>query len=135
MRTVLAFLVSPLFGLGVFALVWAAPLLPRAGQDPELLPKAWGLLMGWALPAYPLVLVLSIPLYLEIRASLGWNGWTTVLAAVAIYFVVFPALGMLWVDFGALLGAWTDWLGLLAAALVHAGIFLGVAPPHHRDTV
>ncbi|KPV39195.1 hypothetical protein AN478_13040 [Thiohalorhabdus denitrificans] len=132
MRTIFAFLVSPLAGVTVFFMVWLASGLAMNWTDgggSSLAPE--DPVPAWALGAYPVVLLLSVPLFLEIRAAIGWTFWSLFVAAVAVYPSVLLLLGYAGVEFHSLMRGWPDWLGVVVAALVHAELFLGII--HSRE--
>ena len=135
MRTAFEFMVAPLVGVLVFGAVWLVTGLVAGGPMAEEEKRAGGLVPDWALGAYPVVLLLSIPLFLEIRSVVGWSRPSLMIAAAAVYPSVVLLLGYAGVEFHSLLRGWPDWLGVLLAAAVHAEIFLGIARSEERHYV
>ena len=127
MRTAFAFMVAPLLGVAVFGGMWLAGGLWLGGAFAEEALRAGSFVPDWALGAYPVVLLLSIPLFLEIRAVVGWNRPSLFIAAVAVYPSVVLLLGYAGVEFHSLLRGWSDWLGVVAAAAAHAQVFYAIA--------
>lgn len=127
MRTAFAFMVAPLLGCTVFGVIWLVAGLLAGGTMAEEAMRAGSFVPDWALGAYPVVLLLSIPLFLELRAALGfWNRPSLIVAAAAVYPSVVLLLGYAGVEFHTLLRGWADWIGVLVAASVHAETFLGI---------
>ncbi|HKJ87488.1 MAG TPA: hypothetical protein VKA48_03180 [Gammaproteobacteria bacterium] len=134
MRTIFAFLVSPLAGLTVFFMVWLGAGIAVDWTGPGDLTLAPDQpIPAWALGAYPVVLLLSIPLFLEIRAAVGWTTWPLFFAASAVYPSVLLLLGYAGVEFHSLMRGWPDWIGVLLAALVHAELFQGIVHPQQKN--
>lgn len=128
MRTLFAFLLAPAAGLAVFTLVWAAPEIQLARGGPQI-----GLTMErftpvWLIPAYILLLVLSVPLFRELRTVFGWTGSSTTIGALLIYGLTAAGLGVAMGGLTTLLPDWPQWLGLVSASLVHAAVFLSFRP-------
>jgi len=130
MRKVLAFLLAPAAGLAVFALVLSSPELQVARSDAGL--RLQGVPEAGLLLAYFLVLLLSVPVFREVRAGFGWTGVTTGISALVVYFLAFLVLGYSGIGSGRLLAGWPEGLGLFSAALVHAAVFLSFRPGEKR---
>ncbi|MFA9460653.1 hypothetical protein [Thiohalorhabdus methylotrophus] len=134
MRTFFAFLVSPLAGITVFFMVWLlAGMAVEWADTGEATLAPDKPLPAWALAAYPVVLLLSIPLFLEIRAAVGWTTGSLFFAAAAAYPSVLLLLGYAGVEFHSLMRGWPDWLGVLVAALVHAELFQGIVHSQQKN--
>lgn len=130
MRKVLAFLLAPAAGLAVFALVLSSPELQVARGDAGL--HLQGVPTAGLLLAYLLVLLLSVPVFQEVRAGFGWTGLTTAVAAGVVYVLAFLVLGYTEMGSGRFLAGWPEALGLFSASLVHAAVFLSFRPGEKR---
>lgn len=130
MRKFLAFALAPAAGLGVFTLVLASPELQvahgAAGFHLDPVPPT-GIVL-----AYLAVLLISVPVFREVRAGFGWTGWSTSIAALVVYSLAFAGLSHLpggGIDF---LRGWPEWVGLVSGALVHSAVFLSFRPGTKR---
>ncbi|MFB6261503.1 MAG: hypothetical protein ABEK42_12705, partial [Thiohalorhabdaceae bacterium] len=75
-----------------------------------------------------LLLVLSVPLFRELRTVFGWTGSSTTIGALLIYGLTAAGLGVAMGGLTTLLPDWPQWLGLVSASLVHAAVFLSFRP-------
>ncbi|MEF8794048.1 hypothetical protein [Thiohalorhabdus sp.] len=128
MRTLFAFLIAPAAGLAVFTLVWAAPEIQLARGGPKIALAVDHITPVWLVPAYILLLVMSVPLFRELRTVFGWTGPSTTIGALLIYGLTAAGLGVALGGLGTLLPGWSQWLGLVSASLVHAAVFLSFRP-------
>ncbi|HKJ70873.1 MAG TPA: hypothetical protein VKA55_03900 [Gammaproteobacteria bacterium] len=128
MRTLLAFLLAPAAGLAVFTLVWAAPEIQIARGAPALDVAAGRLTPVWLAPAYLVILILSVPVFRELRTVFGWTAGSTAVGALLVYGLSVAGLGVAQGGLDALLPHWPQWVGLGGAALVHAAVFLSFRP-------
>ena len=128
MRALLAFLIAPAAGLAVFTLVWAAPEIQLARGGAQVEVPLGRLTPIWLVPAYLLILILSVPIFRELRTVFGWNGPSAAFGGVLVYALVAGALSVALGGPSALLPGWPQWLGLGCAALVHAAVFLSFRP-------
>lgn len=128
MRTLLAFVLAPAAGLAVFTLVWAAPEIQMARGGPQLGVPSGPLAPTWLAPAYLLVLLLSVPVFRELRTVFGWTAGSAVLGAGLVYALAAVGLGAVMGELVTLLPDWPQWVGLACAALAHAAVFLSFRP-------
>jgi len=134
MRPALAYLLAPLAGLVLFAAIWSLPLLPYGGTGPVAMGKVWSMALGIVVPAFVLVLALSLGVMLWVRARFGGAWWAALAAGVGLYLAAFALLA---VRFGfATVFANPYWLGgLLAGGVLHGAVFRAVVGPgraaHH----
>jgi hypothetical protein len=127
MRVALTILIPPLAGLAAFAAVWMAPYL--AGTPlPHGAPSLGALFAAWAIPVYPLALVLGLPVLAGALMAPRWAGVITLAGMLAIYAASFALIGVAWVGVATLLGGVPQWLALGAAAVVHTLAYLGLRP-------
>ena len=132
MRALFAFLLAPAAGLAVFTLVWAAPEIQMARGGPHLAVPTGRLPPVWLIPAYLVILVLSVPVFRELRTVFGWTGGSAAFGALAVYALTVAGLGVALGGLGAMLPGWPQWIGLFCAALVHAAVFLSFRPGQRR---
>lgn len=128
MRTLFAFLIAPVAGLAVFTLVWAAPEIQLARGGPSIDVPVERLPPVWLIPAYLLILVLSVPLLRELRTVFGWTLLSATAGALLVYGLTAGGLGVALGGLAVLLPGWPQWLGLICAAMVHAAVFLSFRP-------
>lgn len=131
MRAALAYLIAPIVGMLLFLAVWLVPLLPYAGDDPDFLGKVWSLARGIVVPAFVLVLALSLGVMYGVRARFGGAWWAAVSGGLVLYLAAFALLA---VRFGfATVFANPFWIGgLLAGGLVHGLVFRAAVGPGRR---
>lgn len=131
MRAALAYLIAPVAGMGLFLAVWSLPLVYYAGGDPAFLGKLWSVALGIVVPAFVLVLALSLGVMYGIRARFGGAWWAAVGGGLVLYLAAFALLA---VRFGfATVFANPFWLGgLLAGGLVHGLVFRAAVGPGRR---
>lgn len=123
----LTILLPPLTGLIAFGVIWLAPYLagaPVPGDGRSL----GALFAAWAIPVYPLALVLGLPVLAGALAAPRWAGVLTLLGMLAVYALTFFLIGVAWVGGASLLGGMPQLLALGAAAVVHTVVLLGVRP-------
>jgi hypothetical protein len=128
MRTLLAFLLAPAAGLAVFTLVWAAPEIQMARGGPQLWVPKGHLTPVWLAPAYILVLLLSVPVFRELRTVFGWTAASAVMGAAIVYGLVAGGLAVAMGGLATLFPDWPQWVGLGCAMLAHAAVFLSFRP-------
>ena len=128
MRAVMAYLLAPVAGLLVFAAIWASPLLAYARPDVDFLGLVWAIAGGIVVPAFAVVLALSLGVMFLVRARFGGSWWAAAGGGVALYLAAFALLGM---HFGfARIFANPYWLaGLLLGGLLHGLVFRGLVGP------
>jgi len=128
MRLALSILLPPLVGSIAFAAVWLTPFLTGMRELPEGSATLGTLFAAWAIPIYPLVTVLHLPVF-----AVGW-AWpraavaTQFLGMLAIYTGSLVLMGVAWVGVAMLLGDWLQWFGLGVASAAHTIAFLGLRP-------
>lgn len=126
MRLALTIVMPPLAGLVAFALVWLAPYLAGAPLPGGV--SLGALLAAWAIPIFPLVLVLGLPVLAGALLAPRWAGVITLAGMLAIYAGSFALIGVAWVGVATLLGGMPQWLALGAGSVVHTLVFLGLRP-------
>lgn len=131
MRAAAAYLIAPVVGMGLFLAVWSLPLLPYAGEDPAFLVQAWTRATAIVVPAFVLVLALSLGVMFGVRARFGGSWWASVGGGVLLYGVAFAILA---VRFGvATVFTNPFWLGgLVIGGLVHGLVFRAAVGPGRR---
>jgi hypothetical protein len=131
LRPLLAYLIAPLAGLALFTAVWALPVTPYAGADAAYLGQLGRLALGIVVPAFVLVLALSLGVMYGVRARFGGAWWAAAAGGLATYLAAFALLAL---KLGfATVFANPFWLGgLLAGGLVHGLVFRGVVGPDRR---
>ncbi|HKJ70874.1 MAG TPA: hypothetical protein VKA55_03905 [Gammaproteobacteria bacterium] len=127
MRLTLTVLVPPLAGLAAFGVIWLAPYLAGSAVPGEGL-SLGALFAAWAIPVYPLALVLGLPVLGAARLAPRWAGIITLAGMLAIYAATFVLIGITWMGVATLLGGTPQWLALGAAAVVHTVVYLGLRP-------
>ena len=132
MRALLAFLLAPVAGLAVFTLVWAAPEIQLARGDAHLAVAPGRLTPVWLLPAYLLILILSVPVLRELRTVFGWTGVSVAAGALVVYGATALGLSVAMGGLASLLPAWPQWVGLFCGALVHTAVFLSFRPGERK---
>lgn len=132
MRMTLSILLPPLAGLAVFALVWAAPYLAGIRELSRPGIALGPLVAAWAIPIYPLVAVIHLPVF---AAAQAWPSAAWALRPVLMLGVLSGCLALIgsaWGGVGTLIGAWPDWVALASAALVDTLVFLFLRPRTER---
>ncbi|MEF8794049.1 hypothetical protein [Thiohalorhabdus sp.] len=125
MRFALTLLLPPLAGLAAFGVVWLAPYLAGSFDPPE--GQSLGTLFAaWAIPVYPLALVLGLPVVAGAFSAPRWSAAITLAGMLGVYALTFFLIGVAWVGVGSLLGGVHQWLALGAGAVVHMVVFLGL---------
>ena len=131
MRPILAYLLAPLAGLALFTAIWALPVVSVAGADAAFLGQLGGLAMGVVVPAFVLVLALSLGVMYVVRARFGGAWWAAMAGGLATYLAAFALLALR-LGFATVF-ANPYWLGgLIAGGLVHGLVFRGVVGPGRR---
>lgn len=129
MRPVLAYLLAPLAGLLVFLAVWSLPLLPYARPDAAFLGLVWAVAAGIVVPAFVLVLALSLAAMFLVRRRFGGSWGAAVASGVVLHAAAFALLAAVRLGFATVF-ANPYWLGgLLAGGAVHGLVFRAVVGP------
>jgi hypothetical protein len=131
MRIALAVLVPPLAGLVAFGAIWLAPYVTGAAVPGKGL-SLGNLFAAWAIPVYPLALVLGLPVLAAALLAPRWAGAITLAGMLGIYALTFFLIGVAWVGVANLMGGTPQWLALGAAAVVHTVTYLGLRPMPRR---
>jgi len=128
MRAVIAYLLAPLAGLLVFVGVWASPLVAYARPDADFLGLIWAMVGGIVVPAFAVVLALSLGVMFLVRARFRGAWWASAGGGMALYLAAFALLA-LEVGFARVF-ANPYWLtGLLLGGLVHGLAFRALVGP------
>ncbi|MFA9460656.1 hypothetical protein [Thiohalorhabdus methylotrophus] len=128
MRLMLSILVPPVAGLAAFGLLWVGPFLAGIRHLPADSYSLGALFAAWAIPVYPLVTVLHLPVFL---AAWWWPrvaGPIQFLGMIGIYTGSFALIGVAWMGVSLLIGSWHQWVALGTASALHAGAFLNLRP-------
>jgi len=126
-RLALAILVPPLAGVVAFAVLWMAPYLVGGGS-PVADASLGSVFAAWAIPVYPLVLVLGLPALAGSLMAPRWAGIITLAGMLAVYAGSFALIGIAWVGVATLLGGLPQWLALGGAVVAHTLAYLGLRP-------
>ena len=127
MRLTLAILLPPLAGLVAFGVIWLAPYLTGAAEPGKGL-SLGSLFAAWAIPVYPLALVLGLPVLAAALLAPRWAGIVTLAGMLGVYVLTFFLIGVAWVGVANLLGGTAQWLALGAATVVHTLAYLLLRP-------
>jgi hypothetical protein len=127
MRLALTILVPPLAGLAAFGVIWLAPYLAGSAVPGKGL-SLGSLFAAWAIPVYPLALVLGLPVLAAALLAPRWAGLITLVGMLGVYALTFFLIGVAWVGVANLLGGTPQWLALGAATVVHTVVYLGMRP-------
>ena len=104
MRLALAILLPPLAGLAAFGAIWLAPYLSGVAV-PEGGLSLGALFAAWAIPVYPLALVLGLPVLAAALLRPRWAGAITLGGMVGVYALTFFLIGVAWVGVDTLLAS------------------------------
>ena len=128
MRPLLAYLIAPLAGVAVFALVWGLPLLPAVAGQPGSVARVGAAAAGILVPAFVLALALSLAVMFAVRARFGGAWWPAAAGGVVLYLAVFALLALR-VGFATVFTG-PFWLaGLVAGGVVHGLAFRALVGP------
>jgi len=128
MRLALTILLPPLAGLIAFGIVWLGPSLVSGTPEPAEGRSLGAVLAAWAIPVYPLALVLGLPVLAGALAAPRWEAALTLVGMLGVYALTFFLIGVAWVGVANLLVGLVQWLALGAGAVVHMVVFLGLRP-------
>ncbi|HKJ70875.1 MAG TPA: hypothetical protein VKA55_03910 [Gammaproteobacteria bacterium] len=122
MRPALAYLLAPVAGLAVFAAGWFLPMLPSALRDFGILAELATMAVGILVPAFVLVLGLSLGVMFWVRARFAGSWPAAAGGGVVLYLAAFALLAL---RVGpATVFANPYWVGgLLAGGLAHGLVF------------
>lgn len=135
MRAAAAYLIAPIVGMLLFLAVWSLPLLPYAWEDAGFLGEAWIMATDIVVPAFVLVLALSLGAMFGVRARFGGAWWAAAGGGLLVYLAAFAVLAVRF-GFATVFGN-PFWLGgLVAGGLVHGLVFRAmVGPRQSRGSV
>ncbi|MEF8794050.1 hypothetical protein [Thiohalorhabdus sp.] len=131
MRAFLSYLIAPIGGILAFLTVWSVPLLPYADNGLHFFGQAWSLAATIVVPAFVLVLTLSLGVMFGVRARFGGAWWAAMGGGLLLYSAAFALLAVRF-GFGAMF-ADPFWVGgLVAGGLVHGLVFRAAVGPGRR---